>query len=88
MEFESVFTGLTYSQGAGVTSGGASEIKFEENIPMAECMAYGTHHAGGRGGIPVSQCLAYGVFEGGQQMREGENDAYEVVEETYEPVPN
>ena len=44
--------------------------------------------AGGRGGVPVSQCLVYGVFEGGQQMKEGENDAYEVVEGSYEPILN
>ena len=55
---------------------------------MTECMAYGMHQAGGRGDIPVSQCVAYGVFEEGQQMREGENDAYEIVDGSYDPVPN
>ena len=66
------------------TSGGAFDIK---NIAMTECTAYGMHQAGGRGGIPVSQCVAYGVFEG-QQMREGENDAYEIVDGICDPVPN
>ena len=67
-------------------SGGASEIK---SIPMAECMAYGTltHQAEGRGDVSVSQCLAYGVFEG-QEMREGEDGAYETVDGVYEPIPN
>jgi len=55
---------------------------------MTECMVYGMHQAGGRGDIPVSQCVAYGVFEEGQQMREGENDAYEIVDGSYDPVPN
>jgi len=54
---------------------------------MTECMAYGMHQAGGRGDIPVSQCVAYGVFEE-QQMREGENDAYEIVDGSYDPIPN
>ena len=58
--------------------GRASDTK---NIPF---MAYGTHQAGGRGEIPISQCL---VFEG-QQMREGENYAYEIVDGNYDPIPN
>ena len=55
---------------------------------MAECTAYGMHQAGGRGDIPVSQCVAYGEFEEGQQMREGENDAYEIVDGSYYSIPN
>ena len=55
---------------------------------MTECMAYGMHQEGGSGDIPVSQCVAYGVFEEGQQVREGENDAYEIVDGSYDPVPN
>jgi len=55
---------------------------------MTECMVYSMHQAGGRGDIPVSQCVAYGVFEEGQQMREGENNAYEIVDGSYDPIPN
>jgi len=56
---------------------------------MTECMAYGMHQAGGRGDIPVSQCVAYGVFEEEQQMREGENEnSYEIVDGSYDPIPN
>ena len=55
---------------------------------MAECMAYGTLGTQQEGrDVSVSQCLAYGVFEG-QQMKEGEDDAYEIVEGVYEPIPN
>ena len=83
IEFDSVL--ISFSQDTGVTSGGASDTK---NILMTECMAYGMHQAGGRGDIPVSQCVAYGVFEEGQQMREGEYDAYEIVDGICHPVPN
>ena len=55
---------------------------------MTECMAYGMHQAEGRRDNPVSQCVAYRVFEEGQQMREGENDAYKIVDGSYDPVPN
>ena len=73
---------MTFSEGAGVMSGGASEIK---DIPMAECMAYGTLGTQQEGeDVSVSQCLAYGVFEG-QQMREGD---YEAMDRVYEPIPN
>lgn len=53
---------ITFSEGAGVMSGGASEIK---DIPMAECMAHGTLGMQQEEGkdVSVSQCLA-----GGQQM--------------------
>ena len=66
---------FTFSHSAADMSGGASEIKFEENIPMAECMVYeeGSHSA--------SQSCPGGVIEGQQRM-EGENDAFEAVEET------
>ena len=37
--------------------------------------------------VSVTQCLAYGVFEG-QQMKEGEDGAYEIVEGVYEPISN
>ena len=83
IEFDSVL--ISFSQDTGVTSGGASDTK---NILMTECMAYGMHQAGGRGDIPVSQCVAYGEFEEGQQMREGENDAYEIVDGSYYSIPN
>lgn len=65
---------FTFSHSAGDVSGGASEIKLEENIPMAECMACeGSHSA--------SQSCPGGVIEGQQRM-EGENDAFEAVEAT------
>jgi len=68
-------------------SGGASKV---EDVPMAECMAYGTlgtcTQQEGKD-VSVSQCLAYGVFEG-QQTKEGEDGAYEIVEGVYEPIPN
>jgi len=76
---------ISFSQDTGVRSGGTSNTK---NIPMTECMVYSMHQAGGRGDIPVSQCVAYGVFEEGQQMREGENNAYEIVDGSYDPIPN
>jgi len=76
---------ISFSRDTGVTSGGAFNIK---NIPLTEGMAYGMHQAEGRGDIPVSQCVAYGVFEEGQQMREGENDAYEIVDGSYYSIPN
>ena len=53
-------------------------MKFEENIPMEECMAYGSHS--------VSESSPGGVIEG-QQRTEEENDAFEAVEENYEPIP-
>ena len=68
-------------------SGGSSEVKFKENIPMAECMAYGTlhtHETRGRGNYSVSQSFPGGVIEG-QQGTEGE---YENAEGIYEPIPN
>ena len=79
---------ITFSPGAGVISGGASENKI---IPMAECTAYGilaTYPAEGRGDVSVSRCLAYGVLER-QQMREVEDDGYETVQVgyDYEPMP-
>ena len=63
-------------------SGGASEIK---DIPMAETMAYGTLGMQQEEGkdVSVSQCLA-----GGQQMKEGEDGANEIVEGVDEPTPN
>jgi len=50
---------ITFSEGAGVMSGGASEIK---DIPMAEHMAYGTLGMQQEEGkdVSVSQCLAGG----------------------------
>jgi len=69
-----------FSQNADDMAGGAFEVN---NIPMAECRAYGalgTHQAEN---IPVSHCLAYRVFEAGKEMREGEDDAYENVEGVY-----
>jgi len=69
---------LTFSHSA---AGGASQIKFKESIPMAECMAYGklaTHQES------QSSPAHGGVIEGQQKM-EGENEA---VEEIYEPIPN
>ena len=48
-------------------AGGASEIKFKENIPMEECVAYGN--------FSVSQSFPGGVIKG-QQTMEDENDAY------------
>ena len=60
-------------------SGGASEVMFKEDIPMAECMAYGTlgtHPTSGD--YSVGQKYPDGVGEG-QQGAEGEN--------VHEPVP-
>jgi len=65
-------------------SGGASEVKVKETIPMAECMAYGmvgTQQT--RGDYSVSQSFPGGVGEV-QQGTEGEN---EDAEEVYESIP-
>jgi len=66
---------FTFSHSAADMSGGASEMKFKENIPMAECVAYGNHS--------VSGSFPGGVMKGRQRMENG-NDADEI----YERIPN
>lgn len=81
---------VTLSHSAADMSGRASEIKFKENIQMAECMAYGsltTHQTRGRGSYSVGQSLPGAVIKG-QQREEGEKDACEDTDEIYEPIPN
>ena len=53
----------------------------EADIPMEECVAYGTHEERrGRGDttIATSECPAYGVA--GRQQGMAEDDAYESLE--------
>jgi len=69
---------LTSSQGAAAMPGGDSEVK---DIPMAECMAYGTvgtHQT--RGDYSVSPSFPGGVGE--VQLRINEDEG------GYEPIPN
>ena len=81
---------VTFSHSAADMSGRASEVKFKENIQMAECMAYGslaTHQTRGKENYLVGQSLPGAVIEG-QQREEGEKDACEDDEEIYEPIPD
>ena len=61
-----------------MNSGGAES---SGDIPMEECVAYGTHEKrGGRGGrgditVTTGECPAYGVVERPQEI--AQDDAYE-----------
>ena len=62
---------LSSSQRAAAMSGGSSEVKFKEEIPMAECVAYGTQQTSAD--YSVSHTFLGGVIKG-QQGTEGENE--------------